>query len=222
MSFGTFARRVRDEQSPPARRHRALRWAVTEYGPLGFHATWAYLAATALPAPDLRRDMSALLRALDTLEASRAARLEEVAAFAARRSMEKEAGLRTPRRDDLAVRLWRPHWPGGAGPSRLGLVAAVANRQAAFRRFPLPDDTLVPADRARRIADLYGRLDACGAAYLAALGQPDGPARDASADIVADIHRHLAPGHAPLNVPLFQWLRFADLLAYAHAVSPAR
>lgn len=30
MSFGTYARRVRDEESSPARRHRALRSAVTE------------------------------------------------------------------------------------------------------------------------------------------------------------------------------------------------
>ncbi|MDV9192970.1 hypothetical protein R6L23_32990, partial [Streptomyces sp. SR27] len=65
---------MRDEGLPPARRHRALRSAVSEYCPLGFHATWAYLGATARPSPDLRRDPAALLRALGTLEASRAVR----------------------------------------------------------------------------------------------------------------------------------------------------
>ena len=44
-------------------RHAALRCAVGRYCPLGFNATWAYVAATAHPYPDLRRDRSALLRA---------------------------------------------------------------------------------------------------------------------------------------------------------------
>ncbi|WP_395362960.1 hypothetical protein ACHGLA_23145 [Streptomyces sp. YH02] len=225
MSFGTYARRVRDEGSPPARRHRALRCAVGEYGPLGFHATWAYLAATALPAPDLRRDMSALLRALDTLEASRAARIEGVAAFAARRRVEKAAGVRTPRSDGPSAPHWRPHWPSDSGPSRLGLVAAVANRRTEFQRVPHPDPSLVSDDRARRLWELYGRLDACAAAYLTALGRPDDAVRGEAAGIVTGIRHHVAPGYAALNVPLFQWLRFAELLDYAvkaTAVSLAR
>ncbi|MCB8902759.1 MULTISPECIES: hypothetical protein [unclassified Streptomyces] len=215
MSFGTYARRVRDEQASPVRRHRALRCAVGEYGPLGFHATWAYLAATAVPAPDLRRDTAALLRALDTLEASRAARIEEIAVFAARRRVEKAAGVRVPRGGDPLAPPWRPRWPGGAGPSRLGLVAAVATSRTAFLKLPHPDPTLLSDDLGHRFADLHGRLDACAAAWLAALGQPDGPTRDESAGIVADIRRRISPGHAPLNVPLLQWLRFAELLDYA-------
>ncbi|MFF5918239.1 hypothetical protein ACFY8C_07830 [Streptomyces flavochromogenes] len=213
MSFGTHARRVRDERAAPARRHRALRCAVAEYGPLGFHATWAYLTATAVPAPDLRRDTAALLRALGTLEASRAVRIEETAAFAARRRVEKAAGVRTPRGGDPLAPTWRPRWPGG--PSRLGLVAAVANRRAAFLEVPHPDPSLLPDGLGHRLADLRGRLDACAADWLTALGRPDGPARDEPAGIAAGIHRHLTPGYGPLNVPLLQWLRFAELLDYA-------
>ncbi|WP_435974352.1 hypothetical protein [Streptomyces sp. Qhu_M48] len=210
MSFGTSARRVRDERVTAARRYRALRCAVGEYGPLGFHATWAYLAATAVPSPDIRRDTAALLRALDILETSRAARIEEIAVFAARRRVEKAAGVRVPRSDDPLARPWRPRWPGGAGPSRLGLVAAVANRRAAFLGGPAPD----PSDDLQgRLADLHGRLDACAAAYLGALGQVDG--RDGPGDVIAGIRQHLTPGFAPLNVALLPWLRFAELLDYA-------
>ncbi|MEU9124039.1 hypothetical protein AB0C96_29965 [Streptomyces sp. NPDC048506] len=118
---------MRDEQLPLARRHTALRCAVGHYCPLGFHATWAYLTATARPSPDLRREPAALLRALETLEASRTVQLNELAAFAARRHAEKAAGRRTPRRIDT-TQLWGPHWPSESAPSRLGLVAAVANR----------------------------------------------------------------------------------------------
>ncbi|WP_338494194.1 hypothetical protein [Streptomyces sp. SJL17-4] len=49
--------------------------------------------------------------------------------------------------------------------------------------------------------------------------------RDEAAAIVTGISHHLTPGYAPLNVHLFQWLRFAELLDYAAkapAVSRAR
>ncbi|MFE1441065.1 hypothetical protein [Streptomyces sp. NPDC058739] len=92
MAFGTDARRVRDERLPLIRRHVALRCAVGQHCPLGFNATWAYLTATAVPAPELRADPAALLRALDTLEESRAVSIAETADFAVRRSAEKAAG----------------------------------------------------------------------------------------------------------------------------------
>ncbi|MFD3533933.1 hypothetical protein [Streptomyces sp. NPDC058664] len=165
------------------------------------------------------------MRALDTLEASRAARLREVAAFAVRRRAEKAAGLRVPGGAPVFVP-WRPPWPSTTAPSRLGLVAAVADRRAAFLRIPHSDPSLLPDDRARGLADPHGRLDACGAACLTALGRPDDPTRDASAvelaDTVAGIRRHVTPGYAPLNVPLPQWLRFAELLACATAFSRTR
>ncbi|MGW4981656.1 hypothetical protein [Streptomyces mirabilis] len=117
MGFRTYARRVRDEQLPLARRHTSLRCAVGQYCSLGFNATWAYLAATARPSPDLRRDPAALLRALETLEASRAVRLNEVDAFAARRHAEKAAGRRTPRRIDT------PQMTAPAGPAKRNPLA---------------------------------------------------------------------------------------------------
>ncbi|MEV4937855.1 hypothetical protein [Streptomyces zaomyceticus] len=228
MSFGTYARRVRDVGAPAARRHTALRCAVSEYCPLGFHATWAYVSATALPSPDLRRDSTALLRALDALESSRAVRIAEGASFAARRRAEKAAGLRTPRGAPVA-QVWRPHWPTpvGTAPSRLGLVAAVADRHRAFRRLSAPDGTpvtngLASEGRAARLTELHGRLEACGTAYLTALGLPDAAARDELSDTVTGIRGEVRPGHAALNHRLFQWLGFADLLGYALVVAPAR
>ncbi|WP_328488623.1 hypothetical protein [Streptomyces zaomyceticus] len=233
MSFGTYARRVRDVGAPAVRRHTALRRAVSEYCPLGFHATWAYVSATALPSPDLRRDSTALLRALDILEASRAVRIAEGASFAARRRAEKAAGLRTPRGAPV-TRVWRPHWPAATGtaPSRLGLVAAVADRHRAFGRLPRPDDIpvtggpatdgLVAEGPAARLTELHGRLEACGTAYLTALGLPDEAARAELSDTVTGIRGEVRPGDAALNHRLFQWLGFADLLGYAAEVSPAR
>ncbi|MGV4982484.1 hypothetical protein ACVB8X_04675 [Streptomyces sp. NRAIS4] len=232
MGFGTYARRVRDERLPLPRRYTALRCAVGQYCPLGFNATWAYLAAMACPSPDLCRDPAAMIRALDTLEAGRAVRLAQVRAFAARRRVEKAAGRRTPRSADTAL-LAGPYWPGASAPERLGLIAAVANRHADFKRFPPPDESRHHgrqathhdgqagrlADQAARLAGLHARLDACATAYLTGLGRMDRPARKALADCLDGIRALLRPGHAPLNSHLLVWQRFAVLLAYAADMS---
>ncbi|MEI5134046.1 hypothetical protein RB199_20030 [Streptomyces libani] len=214
MGFRTYARRVCDEQLPLARRHTALRCAVGHYCPLGFNATWAYLAATACPSPDLRRDPAALLRALSTLEASRAVRLNELEAFATRRHAEKTAGRRTPQATDIH-HLRRPCWPSESAPSRLGLIAAVANRHTAFRRSAYPDETLSSDTQTRQLADLHARLDACASAYLTSLGRLNGRAQDELTHTIHGISRLTRPGYAPLNTHLLSWLHFADLLAYA-------
>ncbi|WP_432586893.1 hypothetical protein ABVG11_14365 [Streptomyces sp. HD1123-B1] len=214
MGFRTYARRVRDEQLPIVRRHRALRCAVGHFCPLGFNATWAYLAATACPSPDLRRDPAALLRALSTLEASRAVRLNELEAFAARRLADKTAGRRTPQAADTD-HLRRPRWPSETAPSRLGLIAAVANRHSAFRRSAYPDETLTSDTRTRQLADLHARLDACASAYLTSLGHLNRQAQDELTDTLHGISRLTRPGYAPLNTYLLGWLHFANLLAYA-------
>ncbi|WP_051797969.1 hypothetical protein [Streptomyces sp. NRRL S-337] len=216
MGFRTYARRVRDERLPIARRYSALRCAVGHYSPLGFHATWAYLAATAHPSPDLRRDPAAQLRALETLEESRTVQLNELAAFAVRRHTEKAAGRRTPQPTDTA-HLRRPHWPGETAPSRLGLVAAVANRHSTFRHSAYPDETLSSDAQAQQLADLHARLDACASAYLTHLGRLNGPAQDELTDTIHGITHLTRPGYAPLNTYLLSWLRFANLLAYATA-----
>lgn len=214
MGFGTYARGVRDERLPLARRHNALRCAVGQYCPLGFNATWAYLAATACPSPDLRTDPAAMIRALDALEASRAVRLAQVRALADRRSTEKAAGRRIPRPVDTAF-LRALSWPSDTAPSRLGLIAAVANRHASFQRFPFPDETLCDDTQAHQLADLRTRLDACARSYLRGLGRIDRPTNQALADAVDGIHHHVRPGYTPLNTYLLVWLRFAALLTYA-------
>ncbi|MDV9192048.1 hypothetical protein R6L23_28235, partial [Streptomyces sp. SR27] len=87
---------------------------------------------------------------------------------------------------------------------------------------PHPDPALVPDDRARDLAELHGRLDACGTAYLTALGRPDDPVREELAGTLAGIGRRLTPGYgAPLDLPLPRWLRFAELLAYAASAHAA-
>ncbi|GAA1006941.1 hypothetical protein [Streptomyces sp. F-3] len=220
MGFRTYARRVRDERLPLARRYAALRRAVGHYCPLGFHATWAYLAATACPSADLRTDPAAMLRALDTLEASREVRLAEVRALADRRSMEKAAGRRTPRPVDTAF-LRGLSWPGDTAPSRPGLIAAVANRHAAFQRFPFPDRTLCDDTQAQQLAGLRACLDACARSYLRDPGRMDRATRQVLAGTVDGIQRRLRPGNTPLNTHLLEWLCFAALLTYAAKTSPA-
>ncbi|MFV2177699.1 hypothetical protein ACFHW2_15000 [Actinomadura sp. LOL_016] len=215
MSFGTYARRVRDESLPPRDRHAALRCAVERYCPLGFNATWAYVTAVARPLPDVRRDVPALLGALDVLEASRAVRLAESAAFAAARRVEKAAGRRSPRAADLAA-FAVPRWPGRTGPSRLGLVAAVADRHRWFRRLPLPDESLLTDD----LAVLHDALDAAAAGYLARLGDADPATRASVAAAARAIDQAVRPGYAPLNGYVLPWRRFAALLDYAAHVDP--
>ncbi|WP_159049266.1 hypothetical protein [Streptomyces canus] len=209
---------MRDERLPLVRRHAALRCALGDYAPLGFNATWAYLSATACPAPDLRRDSAALLRALGTLEENRAVHLAEMDAFAGRRRVEKAAGRRTPRASDTAA-LRFPRWPSSAPPSRLGLIAAVANRHSAFQRIPYPDETLSPDIVVRQLGNLHARLEDCAACYLKALGRLDRRAASELTETVHGIRSLTRPGYSPLNMYLLQWLRFANLLTYASGVS---
>jgi hypothetical protein len=94
VSFGTYARRVRDGSSPYGRRINALAGCVQLYRPLGYLATFGYLSHVAGP---FRSDEVALLRALDVLTRSRGLWLAEVAAYATRRREAKRLGWRTPR-----------------------------------------------------------------------------------------------------------------------------
>ncbi|MEU9013422.1 hypothetical protein AB0D12_27400 [Streptomyces sp. NPDC048479] len=213
MSFGTYARTVRNEQLPPSRRHAALRCAVGHYCPLGFNATWAYVTATARPSPDIRRDTSALLRALDALDTSRSVWLQDTEAFASTRQTEKAAGRRSPRPADMA-RFVMPQWPSRTTPSRLGLVAAVANRQTWFRALPFPDETLSSDVQASRLAAVRTSLDNSAAEYLAQLGRLDSTGRHSLSTAVQTLHQTVHPGYSPLNTYVLPWLRFANLLNY--------
>ncbi|MBO2451405.1 hypothetical protein J4573_30245 [Actinomadura barringtoniae] len=235
---------MRDEDLNDRLRYGALRCAVERYCPLGFHATWAYATTLARPLHDLRRDAPAMARALNVLEESRSVWLDEVDVFAAIRRTEKAAGRRSPRAADLdffAV----PRWPGRDAPSRLGLVAAVADRHRYFRTLPppnaglagpgrsdaassppalhmpplaaglpLPDAGVVPGEWLERCVTLRGVLDALAVEYLARVGASDSLAERVGA-VRGDLRELVRNGHRPVNVPVYPWVRFADLLAYA-------
>ncbi|MGI5270970.1 hypothetical protein ACQEUU_17580 [Nonomuraea sp. CA-218870] len=132
MSFGTYARKARDPALPFRRRVSAFRSCVQLYRPLGFQATLSFVESRA---GRFQRDEAALLRALDLVEASRAAWHAELQAYATRRREAKERGRRSPRAEEAnpniqvrwywygapreaalhALRLWRRrHSPGPA------------------------------------------------------------------------------------------------------------
>ncbi|GIG93372.1 hypothetical protein [Plantactinospora endophytica] len=98
MSFGTYARRVRDHSLPYGRRINALAGCVERYRPIGYLATFGYLEQIA---GAFRREEAALLRALDALLASRDRRLVELAAYAERQREAKRLGQRIPRKNEL-------------------------------------------------------------------------------------------------------------------------
>ena len=97
MSFGTYARKVRDGSLPYGRRINALAGCVQLYRPLGYVATFGYLSHVAGP---FRHDEAALLRALDALTTSRSLWMAELDAYAVRRREAKRLGRRTPRSSD--------------------------------------------------------------------------------------------------------------------------
>ncbi|NUR92574.1 MAG: hypothetical protein HOY71_51595, partial [Nonomuraea sp.] len=89
MSFGNFARQVRDPALPHRHRVAALRSCVQLYRPIGFEATLSFLRAEAGP---FRTDEAALLRALAVLEGSRAAWQDAKRTYAAARREAKRRG----------------------------------------------------------------------------------------------------------------------------------
>ncbi|MFJ1702761.1 hypothetical protein [Kitasatospora sp. NPDC088346] len=157
MSYGTFARLVRDPALPFGKRVSKLRSCVQLYRPLGFHATLDFLESRA---GHFQRDEDALLRALAELDASRAAWHRELHAYALVRRAAKRAGQRTPRRDERNPHLC-DRWH--AAP-REGALHAV---RFAHRRLAGPAapglDHLVATCLAGG-----GRLDGEGLAALAA------------------------------------------------------
>lgn len=154
MSFGTYARKVGDGSLAYGRRINALAGCVQRYQPLGFLATFDYLEHVA---GDFRRDETALLRALETLTASRRLWLTDVDAYAARRREAKRLGSRTPRSPDTDPTM-QLHWYGDPqraatftlgfllrNPNRIeyadadvvSLAASVLNAGGDFSRVPL-------------------------------------------------------------------------------------
>lgn len=107
MGFTERARRVRDSGLAHGQRVAALCSCVRWYHPIGYRATLSFLAEVA--GPYLRHE-HALLRALDMLEASRAAWLTEIHAYATRRTEEKQNGSSSSRRDDRQPVIAGGHW----------------------------------------------------------------------------------------------------------------
>ncbi|MEV0430552.1 hypothetical protein [Micromonospora sp. NPDC050495] len=131
MSFGTYARRVRDTARPYGERYSALRCAVSLYCPVGFTATWSWLST----AGDLRRDDVALVAALGRLERSREVWLAEMSAFARRRRAAKNEHRRTPTGEERRY-LYRWRWPGPDG--RAVILHAVDSAWTDHRTAPFP------------------------------------------------------------------------------------
>ena len=93
--------------------------------------------------------------------------------------------------------------------SRLGLVAAVADRHRWFRRLPLPDSL---SEGHVALRDL---LDEAATSYLAELGSLEPATRESIVTAARQVEQaaHSRP------VELEQWRRFAALLRYAAEAS---
>lgn len=156
MGFGTYARRVRDRDLPHRRRLCALRCAAGCYHPIGFNATYSYLAT----AGNLRRDESALIRALEMLELSRNAWLAEVDAFADRRRLEKPKHRRSPLASEVRyLHGWR--WPGPEGHRVMFREVGILWGQHVS--VPFPD---VPTSVRHDLLELNATLADCVSTYL--------------------------------------------------------
>lgn len=102
-TFGTYARRVRDDDTPVAVRWRALRGCVEAFPAYGYRATWAKLAEGRRLATHRHgvTRVPDLLDALGELEDARRVWLAGLLRYGERRRREKAAGLRRPRRGDV-------------------------------------------------------------------------------------------------------------------------
>jgi hypothetical protein len=162
-------------------RYRALRDAVGCYCPLGFHGTWSYLSTVG----DLRNDETALLLALEKLEASRAVWLGELESFAERRRADKARHRRTPRQAEVRC-LFGPRWPGPDGEQ--AVFGEVGRLWAPRHRSPLPD---VPADSRTDLSELDTRLADCISTYLANDGDLDAGRQDIVMEYLPKLRRHV-------------------------------
>jgi len=163
VSFGTYARRVRDRDLSYAMRYCSLRCAVSRYSPIGFHATWSFLSTVG----NLKRDEEALL-ALDVLETSRAAWLADVEDFAARRSAEKqERHQRTPSESERRhFSIYR--WPGPDGHA--AVLHTIGPLWKAHLAEPFPE---MPSESKASFVYLDTTIAGCVSTYLSNGGTLD-------------------------------------------------
>ncbi|WP_186315899.1 hypothetical protein [Catellatospora sichuanensis] len=141
MSFGTYARKVRDPALPYTRRVAALRSCVQLYRPIGFHATLSFLEELAGP---YQRDEPALLRALDALTQSRTGWHADLREYAEMRRRAKRLGRRSPRSGDRDPSAFPGTWHGATQPAALHALRH-------WRRERLPALLTVPDETAEAI-----------------------------------------------------------------------
>ncbi|WP_372661312.1 hypothetical protein [Amycolatopsis kentuckyensis] len=133
MGFTERARRVRDGRLAHGRRVAALCSCVGWYHPIGHRATLGFLGEVAGP---YQHHESALLRALDALEASRAVWREEVASYLDARVRQKRLGRRVPSSGDPPPGRMGGHWYASAPDvSRRAALHALK----LWERDPRPD-----------------------------------------------------------------------------------
>ncbi|WP_446217365.1 hypothetical protein [Micromonospora sp. IBHARD004] len=116
MSFGNYARKVRDRSLPYGRRVSALRSCVQLYRPIGFHATLGFLEEIAGP---YQRDEASLLRALDVLTASRAGWHADMRDYARKRRQAKQCGQRIAPANEINPNGFPRIWYGAVRPAAL-------------------------------------------------------------------------------------------------------
>ncbi|KAB1914617.1 hypothetical protein [Micromonospora sp. AMSO31t] len=119
MSFGVYARKVRDRSLPYGLRVSALRSCVQLYRPIGFQATLGFLEEIAGP---FQRDEDALLKALNAIEASRAEWHADMRDYAHRRRQAKQCGQRIPPVQARNPNGSPPIWYGAARSAALSAL----------------------------------------------------------------------------------------------------
>lgn len=202
MSFGTYARKVRDPALPFRERVRALGGCVQLYGPLGYHATRSFLQEAVGP---YRSDEQALLRALDLLVYSRTRWQADKRAYAERRRTAKRRGQRSPRPGDMNPNDRPLIWYGARRPAALHLLRL-------WSRDRLPA-LVTPSD------PITVDIDVCVRASLASMGVLTEPERQVLALAVEQLQGRLRSErwrHASqARFQAWQLLQVARVVEYA-------
>ena len=199
MSFGAYARNVRDTDRPHGWRVSMLRSCVQLYRPLGFHATLSFLEEIAGP---FRTREAALISALDALITSREQWKVAVGEYAHQRTSAKRHGQRSPHpRDDNPdpARWWY-------GDPRKGALHTLTY----WSRQRRPESLATYPDLATR------EIGACVAACLTTggeLGLDDRDRLQGATDMLA--HRFSSDLY---HEDSLEYFRVRDLLSLAHHI----
>ncbi|MGK3208468.1 hypothetical protein [Amycolatopsis sp. MEPSY49] len=171
MGFTERARRVRDGRLAHGRRVAALCSCVHLYHPIGYRATLSFLGELAGP---YQRHETALVRALEALEASRVAWRAEAVSYVGFRVRQKRLGHRLPAPGEPPVARMGGHWYS-SNPD--------VSRRAALHALKLWERDSDPGSANHDVASMVrcciatgGRLTEEWLEVLARLRTRDGPA----------------------------------------------